>query len=309
MYRTLGIFRARHWCKLQLQLAGLATFSIAWICLSVVAAEELSVGSWNIVHLSAVGNKERKPEDYTRLSQIADRINADVIALQEVDTEYAKKVFDSAEFALEISSRNHSQNTGFAIRTGLSYERQPDLTGLDYSGKGDGRYGTHVALDLGGTKIDLLSVHLKSYCFSNNEDKREKDDCFKLNRQVPVLESWIDERLQLGRHVIVLGDFNRRFAIEGDRVWADLADGEPADIALAAGSGTPACWGGRFREFIDHIVLSESLQKQLVGFEEIVFKEAQTKKGFDDWKERLSDHCPIRATFEFGTSEAREQRE
>ena len=33
--------------------------------------------------------------------------------------------------------------------------------------------------------------------------------------------------------ILVLGDFNRRLTLEHDRVWRELADGQPAPIMLA----------------------------------------------------------------------------
>lgn len=279
--------------------AGLAVWLVAALCLGAAAEEGLVVASWNIQHLSATGDENRKAEDYESLRRIAAAMEADVIALQEVDEEYAKKVFPGGEYVLELSTRRHVQRTGFAVRRGVSYERRADVEALDYSGEGDGRYGVHLVLNPGGMEVDALVVHLKSSCFSNADDGKQsrEDDCRKLNDQVPVLEQWIDERLGDGRDVMVLGDFNRRFRMDGDRVWADLADGEPAPLALAAGSGRPGCWDGKFEEFIDHIVLGGDVREQLCRFEEIVFAEARTSGGFDEWSDRLSDHCPIRATF------------
>ena len=268
--------------------------------------EQLSVATWNIYYLSEHEENIRGPDDYERLRQIAESLESDVIALQEVDLTFAKKVFDPALYHLELSGRKHVQKTGLAIRRGIQYERKPDVTALDV---GYTRYGTHIELQIGSHRIDVLSIHLKSGCFSHEEDekskargdskklKKLKRACRKLTEQVPILEKWIDSRLKDGRAVIVLGDFNRRLMMENDRVWRELADGEPEPIMLATTQKKQRCWGGRRKEFIDHILIGPKMSQWLSSFQEIVFSEAATRKGFTVGKKKLSDHCPSKATF------------
>ena len=270
---------------------------------SYAAAEQLSVATWNIQYLSERGDKNRTPEDYVRLRQIAEGLEADVIALQEVDDAFVVKVFDPDTYRLELSGRRSTLKTGLAIRRGVQYERKADVTALDV---GDLRYGTHIELQIGSHRIDVLSIHLKSGCFSHKEDERSKAEsasqrlktaCRKLTEQVPILEEWIDKRLQDGRALLVLGDFNRRLTMENDRVWREMADGEPGSILLATAQTKPRCWDGYYREFIDHILVGPRTAQWLSSFQEIVFSEAAMKTGRAVWEERLSDHCPLRATF------------
>ena len=261
---------------------------------SFVASEQIRVATWNIQHLSDRGDRNRTPEDYERLRHIAESLEADVIALQEVDDAFVEKVFDPATYRLELSSRSSSQKTGLAIRRGLHYERKADVEALDV---GRVRYGTHIGIQVGTQHIDVLSIHLKSGCFSHKEDAKGKAACRKLTEQVPILEEWIDSRLRDGRALIVLGDFNRRLTMENDRVWREIADGDPGMIELATAQKKPRCWNGYYKEFIDHILVGPKTGQWLSSFQEIVFSEASTKEGLTVWKKRLSDHCPLRATF------------
>ena len=263
---------------------------------SYAVGEQIRVATWNIAHLSKSGDEKREPEDYERLRQIVESIESDVIALQEVDDEFAVKVFDPHTYTLEISGRRYPQKTGLAIRRGLQYERKADVEALDVRRV---RYGTHVELWVGTHRVDVLSVHLKSGCFSNEEDEKSKseDACSKLNKQIPILEEWIDGRMKDGRALIVLGDFNRRLAMDDDRVWREIADGEPGPIVLTTAQEKPRCWEGKYGEFIDHILVGPKASRWLSSFQEIVFREAATEEGHADWKDRLSDHCPLRATF------------
>ena len=270
---------------------------------SYVTAEQISVATWNIQYLSERGDRKRTPEDYTRLRRIAESLEADVIALQEVDDDFVGKVFDPDTYHLELSGRKSALKTGLAIRRGVQYERKADVTALDVGGL---RYGTCIELQVGPHRIDVLSIHLKSGCFSHKEDERSAAEnasqrlrtaCRKLTEQAPILEDWIDKRLQAGRALLVLGDFNRRLTLENDRVWRQMADGEPGPITLATVHTKPRCWDGYYREFIDHILVGPQTAQWLSSFQEVVFSEAATQEGRAVWEERLSDHCPLRATF------------
>ena len=96
---------------------------------------------------------------------------------------------------------------------------------------------------LDGQPLRLLSVHLKSFCHQNDLDNvspTSNTDCGKLKQQIPILEGWIEERAQEGVALVVLGDFNRRFNIAGDDMWADLDDGGP-DLTKHTEGLTSAC--------------------------------------------------------------------
>jgi hypothetical protein len=76
-----------------------------------------------------------------------------------------------------------------------------------------------------------MSVHLKSGCVEHAPMSSAGET---LLAQGPVREGWIDAAAAGPMPFIVLGDFNRRFNQPGDRVWADLDDGETATADLTA---------------------------------------------------------------------------
>jgi len=268
------------------------------------AARPLKIASWNLEHLAEVGASGCKPRtdaDYAVLKGYADRLEADVIAFQEVQSaKAAARVFDPARYDIVIEERPGSaeaspcrglegrfinrQAVGFAIRKGLKFERREDLTALQI-GDPNLRSGVDVVVrPKGQPAVRLLTVHLKSGCASGMTNEA----CAVFQRQVPVLEAWIDARASEGLRFAVLGDFNRRLGQAGDRVWTELDDAEPAnaDLSLAAGGQGPRC-DPRFRDFIDHIVLDRRAGADLFGFTELTYA-ADT--------DRPSDHCPIVAT-------------
>ena len=268
-----------------------------------VSAATLTLASWNMEHLAEAngsGCRPRTDADYAAMRAYADALAADVIALQEVESKAAaERVFDPARYTVEIEQRVgtgrkgecggsdragltvNAQRTGFAIRKGLAFERQPDFTEIQV-GNPDLRSGVDLLVrPARGAPVRVLSVHLKAGCTSGDRNEA----CPVLFRQVPALERWIDSRAAEGVRFAVLGDFNRRLAMPGDAVWADWDDAAPAnaDLARASGEQSARC-NPRYRDFIDHIMLDRQAAASLLAFEEKTFA-----------GESLSDHCAIAA--------------
>ena len=269
-----------------------------------VAGDSLKVASWNIYWLSNHGNNMRTPEDYKRLRAIANELDADIVALQEVDDGLIENVFDSDRYRIEISTRPRAQQqTALVIRKTLSYRRKPDYKELDV---GSVRYGTVAEVSVGSVNVEVMSVHMKSSCFSNQDDSstepKIQNACAKLKEQVPILEAWLDTRIANNQPFVLLGDFNRRLAQAGDDIWSDLSDGATSPLLLTTAGEKPQCWNGYYREFIDHIILGPSSSKWMVSgsFSELVFDEAKTSKASQrrKWSKKISDHCPIAVTLD-----------
>ena len=261
-------------------------------------AEPVEIATWNIEHLRAetgIGAVKRTEADFAALRAAALMLDADIVALQEVDgPEAAARVFPPEEYAFYFSGRNNPQRTGFAVRRGLVVYQNPDLETLGLGG--DLRHGADITVDLDGTGIRLLSVHLKSGCWETPLTGGDRD-CVRLAQQVPALEAWIDARTVEGVPFAVLGDFNRRFDKDehlapGDSLWREIDDGDPAglDLVRANAGRISACEGGRYPDYIDHLVLDEQAAAWIVpgSFEQVLLL-APTPEA----AARLSDHCPI----------------
>ncbi|BCW89381.1 hypothetical protein sos41_25430 [Alphaproteobacteria bacterium SO-S41] len=280
--------------------------------------ESLRLASWNLEHLAEADGKGCRPRaeaDYAKLRSYAAKLDADVIAIQEVETPAAAaRVFDPATYDIVLSDQPYPplketcgkdsaeqirpQRNGFAIRKGIAFKVNPPLTALDVERKGGRpvRWGIDVTL-AGKHAMRLLSVHLKSGCAAGF--KTDDEDCPLLAEQVPTLESWIDARETAGEAFAVLGDFNRRLKPDDVEVWQALNDGDPAGLSLHiaalegdGGPRKPACDGGRYAEFIDQIVLSDrAFQRWDKGsFGELVYDERGDAMP--------SDHCPIAVTIQ-----------
>ncbi len=259
---------------------------------------ELKIATWNIEHLrdrDGEGPVPRTPADYDRLAGYAQQLDADIIALQEVDgPEAAARVFLPDNYDLYFSSRANPQRTGFAVRKGIDVTQNPDVTSLGLDGSL--RYGTDITVNHNGQTLRLLSVHLKSGCFDNPLNSNNRD-CRRLNEQVPLLEEWIDARAAENIPFVVLGDFNRRFDTPGDTFWPEIDDAEPAnaDLSRVTEGQTSECWNGRFPKYIDHIALDSLTTGWQVpdSFDQLLFSADDAR--FEDV---LSDHCPISVELE-----------
>lgn len=256
----------------------------------------LTIASWNLAWLnrkSGTGPVKRRDDDYARLRRYAERLNADVIALQEIDgVEAAQRVFDPAVYEHYAAAQSAPQRTGFAWRKGLRVTVHPDYAALDV---GQLRAGSDITVEVDGIELRLMSVHLKSGCFDDALTSSKKD-CRKLAAQVPSLEAWIDARAAEGAPAAILGDFNRRlFAGKPDELWAALDDGEPpaSDLWSPTEGQKARCWEGEHPVFIDHLVLNQPATAMVVAgsFRELVYED-----GDESYKRTISDHCPLALT-------------
>jgi len=261
------------------------------------APARLRLATWNVAWLDraeGAGHVRRSAADYERLRRYAAGLDADVVALQEIDGPgAARRLFDSAAWDLHLTGDvENPQRTGFVFRRGLRVTRNPDLVELAL---GRRRRGADMTVHLAGGDLRLLGVHLKSGC-QHDALSSGREECAILRRQLAILEGWIDARAREPVAFAVVGDFNRQFE-PPDRFWAEIDDGEPpeADLVAVTEGRRPVCWGGRYPTFIDHIVLSRTAAGWLVpgSFRAIDYAGADAR-----FEAVLSDHCPLEVTID-----------
>lgn len=267
-------------------------------------ARPLRVATWNLEFLAerdGEGCQPRAAGDYRAMRAIADRLDADVVAFQEAETvKAAERVFDPTRYTVIIEDRpgepsgtcggEHpeqqfiSQRVGFAIRKGIVFDRNPDITAL-MLGNPQLRSGVDVTLrPEGRAPLRILGIHLKSGCFSGTQSAA----CSTLIAQIPPLEAWIDAAAAGPTPFAVLGDWNPRLALPGDTVWTEIDDGQPANADLRlADAGTPPRCDPRYDSFIDHIVLDRRAGSQMSAFRETTYPVGG---------KHYSDHCPVAVT-------------
>jgi endonuclease/exonuclease/phosphatase family metal-dependent hydrolase len=259
-------------------------------------AAELKVATWNLDWLTTrpAGDPglpadvtPRAEEDFTRLAQYARDLNADLIAIQEVDGfAAATKLFPHDRYSVHMTRDHVIQRVGIVVRRTLKYDINPDLTAL---GVNHLRSGADITLHLGTFDLRVLAVHLKTGCRNQPLPKARDRSCVELRDQVPIVAAWIADRQKDGTPFIVLGDFNRW--MDGrDSLLANLRQAGPL-VRATEGHSSP-CWGNE--NFIDHILAGGAAANWMQPDTLKVMTYRETDRSM---KDRLSDHCPVSVRF------------
>jgi endonuclease/exonuclease/phosphatase family metal-dependent hydrolase len=257
------------------------------------AAQELKLATWNIAWLTTkpAGHPAlprrlatRTEADFARLRAYAERLEADIVALQEVDGRLAAaRVFDATEYDFHFTSETDVQGVGFAIRKGLRWRANDDLVALGLRERL--RRGADITVETRAGPLRLLSVHLKGGCIRDRLDS-PRPDCDDLERQAEILAGWVRARAAERAAFAILGDFNRQMNAE-EGFLSRLTGAAP--LTLATGGRANPCWG-RDWGFIDHIALGGGARAWLSDGSLRVMVYRENDRRLED---RISDHCPV----------------
>ena len=265
-------------------------------------AQEIKLATWNIAWLTTkpAGHPDlprdlttRTEPDFVRLRAYAERLAADVIALQEVDGPLAAAwVFDSTAYDFHFPAESDVQRAGFAWRKGLNVTRNPDLMALDLrpTARRSLRRGADITLHgENGARLRLLSIHLDGGCSQGSVRQPNNSDCQSLGQQAHILADWIADRRRENIPFVILGDFNRRFSRDDDML--SILNTASSMRRATEGFSNP-CWSrdGQGRAFIDHILLGLRASDWLIKDSFRVLSYTERDPALRDV---ISDHCPI----------------
>lgn len=273
-----------------LKLKSTRTFLIALVVIAAHAgADQLSIATWNVEHLNESNNAgciPRVDDDYDYIAQRIADLDADVVAIQEVESAFAaKRVFPTSVWDVHMSDRPNErgddggsicwgtedkrlrhQATGFAVKKGLSVQTNDSFEALAPQGS-EQRWGADITVTHDDTAIRLLSVHLASGCWGPPQDSSSQDRtrriCETLRYQIDRLVEWVAERNAANEAFVILGDFNRRLALENDWAAAKLVS-DQLQTTLITGEirkkkNEDEWCDARYANLIDHIIVSNSI--------------------------------------------------
>ena len=272
----------------------------------------LRVATWNVEHLAypiTAGCRPRSPLEMDALRAYAHRLEADIVALQEIGSiEALEQVFPVSEWQLLLSERPDSdpyecrdngqpstqQKVAFAVRNGIEVTQRGDVAELGLGNPGL-RHGMHVSISSPLGEFDLLNVHMKSGCFVDDFARSDTEACQTFARQAPILDGWIENRERTGKPYFVLGDFNHRLSAPYNgmtMLMEDNSDGSPSSLI-----NTTADLIGCHPFYpapIDHILMGNLQDPALVTVPQV--------HAFEDMDPdaMLSDHCAVSLTLEYG---------
>lgn len=260
-------------------------------------AADLKIATWNLDWLTTrpPGDPELPPdvnprsdEDFARLAQYAKELNADVIAIEEVDGfAAASKVFPREQYSIHMTRDHVVQRVGIVVRRGLHYDINPDVTSL---GAKHLRSGADITLHIGTSDLRILAVHLKTGCRDASLTKTKSRVCEELRDQIAPLSEWIASRRDEAVPFLVIGDFNR-WMDKNDTFLAELRKSAP--LARATEGHSSPCWGNE--NFIDHILAGGPATAWMKPDTLQVLTYRETDRSL---KDRLSDHCPVSVRFD-----------
>ncbi len=272
---------------------------------------EITVATWNIAWLGdgirdgvLRGNQRggrflRDEADFERLRGVVTRLTdhgVEVVGLQEVENAAAvRRIFPEDHWDLFLSTRETdpewSQRTAIVVRRAAGWRVERHLDVVEWSPQGRDRHGVDLTLTRGEERVRFLTVHFQSGC--NAEPLRSREPrCGFLRMQFAVLKGWLFERIAEDVPTVVAGDWNRFLSRPGDEAAAGLP-GEA--LVLPPPGSSPACWNGFFDHYVDHLVAFAPRGREVVpaAFEEVLYGAPRSAR------DRLSDHCPLVATFGF----------
>ena len=288
----------------------------ATVFASFISANPLHIATWNVEHLNEdndAGCIPRTDDDYDYIAGRITDLDADVVAIQEVESATAAyRVFPESEWQIVMSDRPNTrgsdggsicwgtedkrlrhQATGIAIRRGVDFEINPTYAHLAGDNPNQ-RWGTDVTVHTDQLSFRVLSVHLASGCWGAEQDvdAGRSDICKTLRGQVARMAEWIAERNADGEAFVILGDFNRRLAIADDWAAAQLL-GTDQDTTLVTADiregTTEDDWcDARYPDLIDHMLVSNGLLEHLKH--ESVIEHPRIREH--------PDHCIISAVIE-----------
>ncbi|XWN38153.1 MAG: HAD family acid phosphatase [Balneola sp.] len=274
--------------------------------------------AWNIEHL-AENNEEgcvaRSDQDYEKLRNFAATMDADIVALQEVESVNAvARVFPENEWEIVLSDRPSSgsyecrgsgrpstqQRVAFAVKKGIEFEKIDSFKELALNNPGL-RYGLVIRLTGTPEPIEVMNVHMKSGCFVNDYSTSDRDACETFEQQVPVLDKWVESKVKEKKAFVILGDFNHRITTPENRFWKDLEDMDGNKISIKSSmEGIRGCHP-RYPDPIDHILAGPNSLKYYSPASENVFYFGKTPETMTE-DDMLSDHCPISVDLNFAPS-------
>jgi hypothetical protein len=197
-------------------------------------------------------------------------------------------VFPPERYALHLTADHVVQRVGFAVRRGLAFTANPDLTTLDPPGSRL-RSGADITLTWPGGRLRLLAVHLKQGCRQEPLTDPHRRACPVLREQLAALLGWVASRQAEGVPFVLAGDFGR-WMDNGDAFWAALQ--RAGGLVRATEGRSSPCWGGG--GFIDHIIAGGAAREWMrpETLRVLVYRETA-----DEWRQRLSGHCPVSVRF------------
>jgi exonuclease III len=263
-------------------------------------ANGLKISTWHLEGFRGENSKNIENPNNKNLAfaDFADKLNADLIAIQGIDSpKTASRLFNPHEYSFYFSTGSNQQKTGFAIRKNISFTPNPENIKLKFKNK-NLPSGVDITVFHNKNKLRLLNIHLREGCLDSNILRPRGKACKTLAKQLSVLKKWVEESSKEDIPFIILGNFNRHLN-KKDSFWTKLRDSSPSTQGLInPGFGkNSSCQDGVDPEYINHIILDKNsaLRQAPDSFQELDYP-------LEEESFKFSPHCPISIEIEWAPS-------
>lgn len=252
----------------------------------------ITLGTFNMEWFGDNSPDDRKPRtgtDDALLARLIRDMDADVLALQEIENAEALKRLLRLlpEYRFILGSTGGKQHVGFLYRLPVEIDNVQELAAIAVE-EGRTRAGLLVRCGIGQTHWLMLVVHLKATSRADSTPALESRSRELRRLQATQIRVWADSVLEKTKeqNIIILGDWNdsprkKQSALDTLKSALRLTF-LTSDCMSCIYSGLPT---------IDHIVMSDSaLRYVLHGTLRTVNFRAMLP---DKEAQRVSDHCPV----------------
>ncbi len=258
--------------------------------------DDICVATFNIAWLGDGKSDriDRIEEDYKNVADVISQIEADVIALQEIENDAAiKRVLKYLpQYDYFIDNNAGAQNVG------LIYNRELEVEILDVyepvtTGNKRLRPGLWARIKKGNFDFYAMVVHFKSTSRYDKGEEGKKRSRGIRRKQAEVINHWADSLLHNGseQDIIILGDFNdspvkKRYNTL-NKINSKNLEFVTADL-----------YSCKFEKLkgIDHLLVSTSAKERLLAKSIGVYNLHKAYK--KNIAKNISDHCPVFARFD-----------
>ncbi len=238
--------------------------------------------------------KARATWDYKNIAKVLSMINADIIALQEVENEKAiRKVLEYLDgYKYYVAEGYGKQNLAILYNENIELKVVDVYKSLIVE-ENITRPGLLIYAKKANFDFYLMNVHLKSTSSYDNTEELKQKSYELRQKQAMVLNQFLDSMLthQNDKDIFFVGDMNDNPNRKNSNIKFFADDPKVLFLTSYLRSCKNPNWDN-----IDHIAITPNIQSRFIksSLRQVniyeIFKQTQA--------ERISDHCPVVISFD-----------